>query len=140
MYKPWKPLDRLFTPHPYLEWQVHDRTLMLTWSEWFDNECRFRMEVRFENGLAGLFCFDESVYQTAEDALGVPAETELDWKNFSPIPWPAWISEPNYRKHLYGDLGELFYDIVYSYYIVGSETVLLFDIADSEPVVNVIDT
>lgn len=92
------------------------------------------MEIKFDNGIAGVLCVDESTYQTTS-GLGVPDEHEFDSKGFQPLPWPAWKSEVNYRKNLYGELGELTYEEMYSYYFVGSETVLLLDIADADPVI-----
>jgi len=94
------------------------------------------MEIKFEDAIAGIFCFDESTYQTTRE-LGIPAENEFNSEGFKPIPWPAWRSELNYRKILYGELGEISYTDLYSYYFVGSETVLLVDIADSEAIINV---
>lgn len=136
MYKPWKPVDRILKTHPQIDWKVENRSVVLSWTEWLDNQCQFEMEIKFENGLAGLLSLDESTYQTASD-LGMPLDSELDSGGFEPLPWPAWKSKLNYRKHLYGALGELNYTDFYSYYFVGSETVLLLDIADSEPKINV---
>ncbi|MCF6226713.1 MAG: hypothetical protein L3J22_10505 [Xanthomonadales bacterium] len=114
---------------------MEGRTVSLKWTEWLNNKCQFEMEVQFKEGIAGIYCFDESTYQTTAIHLGVPSEVELDKGGFKPIPWPAWKSELNYRKHLYGDLGAALYENMYSYYIVGSETVILLDVADSEPVI-----
>ncbi len=136
MYKPWKPIDRILSTHPYIDWRVDNRSVILSWTEWLNNECQFEMEVKFEDGIAGIFCLDESTYETTGD-LGIPTGSELVSTGFEPIPWPAWKSELNYRKHLYGELGEISYTDVYSYYFVGSETVLLIDIADSEAIINV---
>lgn len=136
MYKPWKPAGRIFKAHPQIDWKVEQRSVVLSWTEWLDNQCQFEMEIVFENGLAGLLCLDESTYQTACD-LGAPQESELDSEGFEPLPWPAWKSEQNYRKRLYGALGELNYTDIYTYFLVGSDTVLLIDIADSEPTINI---
>lgn len=109
---------------------------MVLWTEWLNNQCQFEMEIKFEHGLAGMLCLDESTYQTASK-LEMPLERELDSEGFKPLPWPAWKSHVNYRRHLYGDLGELNYTNIDTYYFVGSETVLLLDIADVEPEITV---
>ncbi len=136
MYKPWKPIERVFSTHPSIDWRIDNRTVLLNWTEWRNNECQFEMELKFEEGIAGIFCLDESTYQTTR-GLGFPAENEINSEGFKPLPWPAWKSELNYRKHFYGDLGEVSYTAMYSYYFVGSETVILIDIADSEAIINV---
>lgn len=97
------------------------------------------MEIGFEEGAAGVICLDESTCQTT-GTLGISTENELDTEGFEPISWPAWRSEVNHRKHLYGHLGGLVYTDVYSYYFVGSETVLVLDIADSEAIIKVTKT
>jgi hypothetical protein len=94
------------------------------------------MVISFEGGIAGVFAIDESTYSTTE-GIGIPGEEEFDAKDFEPLPWSAWKSERNYRKHLYGILGDVSYRDLYTYYFVGSETVLLLDIADSEPEIDV---
>jgi len=136
MYKPWKPVERIFSTHPFIDWCVSSRSVVLNWTEWLNNECQFEMEVKFEEGLAGILCIDESTYQTTK-LFGIPEESEINTQDFKPLPWPAWKSELNYRKHLYGELGEIIYTEIYTYYFVGSETVLLIDIADAEPVIKV---
>ncbi len=136
MYKPWLPIDRILSTHPVIDWRVDNRSLILTWKEWKNNKSQFEMEIRFDDGIAGVLCLDESTYQTTR-GLGIPDEHELDCEGFQPLPWPAWRSELNYRKSLYGELGEITYKEMYSYYFVGSETVLLLDIADAEPLINV---
>ena len=136
MYKPWKPVDRVFSTHPCIDWCVDSRSVILRWTEWLNNDCQFELELKFEEGVAGIFCLDESTYQTTHE-LGIPAGDEFHSQGFEPLPWPAWKSELNYRKHLYGALGELSYNKMHSYYFVGSETVLLIDIADSEAVIDI---
>ena len=136
MYRPWKPIDRVLGLHPNLDWKVENRSLSISWTEWLHNKCQFEMIITFEGGIAGLITVDESTYSTTQ-GLGIPGEEEFDAKDFAPIPWPAWKSERNYRKPLYGDLGKLCYRDLYTYYLVGNETVLLLDIADSEPVIKV---
>lgn len=135
MYKPWKPIERVLSTHPCIDWRVEGRSVIINWTEWRNSECRFEMELQFV-GIAGIFCFDESTYQTAKN-LGIPSENEIDACGFAPIPWPAWRSTLNYRKHLYGALGEVNYIDVYTYYFVGSDTVLILDVADSEAAIDV---
>lgn len=136
MYKPWKPIERVLSAHPCIDWCVYGRSVILNWTEWRNNECLFEMELKFEEGIAGIFCFDESTYQTAGN-FGIPSDNEIDACGSSPIPWPAWRSALNYRKHLYGDLGKVSYTDVYTYYFVASDTVLLLDVADAEASIDV---
>ena len=136
MYKPWKPVDRTFSPHPQIVWRVENRSVVLVWTEWLNNQRQFEMEIKFENGLAGLLCVDESIHQTVSN-FELPLESELVSESFESLPWPAWKSELNYRKHLYGALGDLIYTAIYSYYLVGSDTVLLLDVADADPEITV---
>ncbi|HEB92315.1 MAG TPA: hypothetical protein ENI94_02390 [Gammaproteobacteria bacterium] len=136
MYKPWKPIERMLYTHPSIDWRVESRSVTVSWAEWFNNTCRFEMEITFKEGIAGIFCFDESTYQTT-NAQCLPTDNEMDGTGFSSIPWPAWKSTLNYRKPIYGELGELIYSDVFSYFFVGGETVLLIDIADSEAIVDV---
>lgn len=137
MYRPWKPIDRVFRPYPSLSWKVENRSITISWTEWLHNKCQFEMVISFEGGIAGVFAIDESTYGTTEN-LGIPGEEEFDAKDFDSLPWPAWKSERNYRKQLYGILGDVSYRDLYTYYFVGSETILLLDIADSKPQIDII--
>ncbi len=77
MYRPWKPIERIFSTHPYIDWCVSNRTIVLNWTEWLDKECQFEMELKFEEGITGIFCLDESTYQTTAE-FGLPAEPEIN--------------------------------------------------------------
>jgi len=75
------------------------------------------LEIEFDGGLAGFHAFDSG--------------------DFKPLPWPFWRSESNDRIRLYGDLGQISYGNIDTYYLVGADTVLWFDIADCTPTITV---
>ena len=112
MFLPWKPIERNLSTHPHIDLNLEGRSVIFNWTEWRSQACQFEMEIKFDNGVAGLFCVDESTYQTTEEFV-LPNESEIDPSDFKPIPWPAWRSELNFRKHLYGELGELNYIELY---------------------------
>jgi hypothetical protein len=92
------------------------------------------LEIEFDGGLAGFHAFDESTYQSTE---GPPGPDAFDGGDFKPLPRPFWRSESNDRIRLYGSLGQFLYENIDTYYLVGAETVLWFDVADCTPTVTV---
>jgi len=132
LYIPWKPIEHTLEPHPDLSWNVTGRTLTLDWIQVFGSE--IRLEIVFHDGLAGLVAVDESAYQSA-GGLGLPVPAMLYSSGFSSLPWPAWKEANTSRAQLYGDLGKVCYRLMDSYWFVGTDTVLLIDVADCEPLV-----
>lgn len=135
MYKPWQPLSLAFSCHPLLNWKNDGRTLQILAEFWMTGAAGLKLSILFEEGLAGFHAFDESTYQSVEDLLG---PNLLDGEGFDHLPWPFWISRSNDRINLYGDLGQLCYKHIDTYWLVGAETVLWFDIADAEPKVSIV--
>lgn len=130
MYKPWQPLGLVLSCHPLLQWKNDGRTLHILAEFWMTGAAGLKLSITFEEGLAGFHAFDESTYQSVE---GLPGPNLLDGKNFNHLPWPFWISPANDRISLYGDLGQICYEHIDTYWLVGAETVLWFDVADAAP-------
>ena len=134
MYRPWKPLDLCLSCHPALEWRVEGRTIVIIAEFWMTGAKGLVLEIEFDEGLAGFHAFDESTYQSTE---GLPGPDELDGSDSEPMPWPFWRFKSNDRIGLYGDLGKISYDQIDTYYLVGADTVLWFDVSDCEPTVRI---
>lgn len=134
MFRPWNPIKRRLRTHPSLSWKIDDLSVTINWEEWRNQVCEFSMRIHFADGLVGHIATDESIhfvapYFPSEDNLINDAGVEL--------PWPAWISDKNYRLPLYTEYATTIYKSVVSYYFHGSETVLLLDINDSEPEIEI---
>jgi len=133
MYRPWKPLDLCLSCHPIFKWRVDGRTISIIAEFWMTGALGLILEIQFEEGLAGFHAYDESTYQSVE---GLPGPNDFDISDFKPTPWPFWVSDSNDRIQLFGDLGEISYEKIDTYYLVGGDTVLWFDVSDCEPSVN----
>ncbi|MBW3532401.1 hypothetical protein [Shewanella sp. NKUCC06_TVS] len=153
-YQPWFPVSRNLKPHPNLSCRLEHLSLTILWQE-LDNDA-FTMELYFPT-ISGIQVIDESSYQTFLDNISdnfidiqhddknntpFPIDSDLNIKNQSnadyfSLPWPIWKSVKNARRPYYGELGEHIYQDLYSYYIVGADSVYLID-TDVEPTVNVL--
>lgn len=139
-YQPWFPLERSLSPYPLINCQLNNLSLTLSWQG--QSGTPLAMEIYFPT-IAGLQIIDESSYQTYchqlnnnETAFPLEQELNIDFikrDDFS-LPWPAWKSVKNARLHCYGQLGEHIYQNLYSYYIIGQDTVYLID-TECEPVI-----
>jgi hypothetical protein len=118
MYIPWKPVERALGPHPDLSWNVTGRTLTLDRLQGFGPQ--LRLEIVFDNGLAGFVAVDESAYQST-GGFGLALPEMLDRSGFSPLPWPAWKEEDTSRAQMYGDLGTICYKSMDSYWFFGTD-------------------
>lgn len=134
MFHPWKPVSRPLRIHPNLSWRVEGLSLTVTWEEWYDRSCQFRMRIHFADGFVGHLAADESIHF---EVAGFPKEEELIKDGKTQLPWPAWRSEKNYHLAAYGDVGAIYYKSLVTYYLHGSETVLMFDINNAEPQITV---
>jgi hypothetical protein len=134
MFRPWKPVDHRLRTYPSLSWKIENLSVTIHWEEWRNQVCEFRMKIHFADGLVGHLAADESIHFAApffpsEEVLIHDSETEL--------PWPAWVSDKNFRLPLYTDYAASIYNSLVSYYFHGSETVLLLDINDAEPEIEI---
>lgn len=153
-YQPWFPVSRNLKPHPNLSCRLDHLSLTILWQE-LDNDT-FTMELYFPT-ISGIQVIDESSYQTFLDNISnnlsdiqhddksntpFPIDSDLNITNQSNVdyfslPWPIWKSVKNARLPYYGELGEHIYQDLYSYYMVGADSVYLID-TDVEPTVNVL--
>ncbi|HAY96705.1 MULTISPECIES: hypothetical protein [unclassified Shewanella] len=153
-YQPWFPVSRNLKPHPNLSCRLDHLSLTILWQE-LDNDA-FTMELYFPT-ISGIQVIDESSYQTFLDNISdnfsdiqhhdksntpFPIDSDLNITNQSNVdyfslPWPIWKSVKNARRPYYGELGEHIYQDLYSYYMVGADSVYLID-TDVEPTVNVL--
>ena len=135
MYVPWKPLGYNLNLYPVISGiSLDEDELKLTIKEYENESLLFEMEILFQD-LVGIQIVDESTFQTMKD-LSYPENDDIDNENqeFSPL----WKSTSNYRRDVYGVLGEALYDELYSYWIIGNTFVYLIDTQESEPIVKIL--
>lgn len=157
-YQPWFPVERKLKPHPDLSCRLEGVSLTLLWQEL--NDCAFSMEIHFPT-IAGILVIDESSYQTFSNSIHVnlnddlgsninnekintpfPIDIDLNMTNpsrsdYFSLPWPIWKSVRNARRPYYGELGENIYQSLYSYYIVGADSVYLID-TETKPEIKIL--
>jgi hypothetical protein len=73
----------------------------------------------------------------AADPGELPGPDAFDSGDSRPLPRPFWRSESNARIRLCGDPGQLLYENIDTYHLVGADTVLWFDVADCSPTITV---
>jgi len=83
------------------------------------------MMIEFSHGIVGLFMFDETTDRTA---IHSPENTlAFDHSMSDSDGCEAWVEENSPRKALYGELGELLYEKIDSYYFEGQSINFLID-------------
>lgn len=126
MFKPWQPFGYVLKKQQCgFDISINERTIKIIRSQWINQECVDAMTIEFSHGIAGLFMFDET---TDRSAVYSPENTlAFDLSTFDSDGSEAWIEENSPRKALYGELGELFYEKIDSYYFVGQSINFLID-------------
>jgi hypothetical protein len=92
------------------------------------------MRIHFPTGVVAVLSVDESIHFAAPF---IPTDAELTADDSTPTPWPAWISDVNYRRPHYSSYAEEIYSSVVSYYIHGDDVVVLLDINGVDPEITV---
>lgn len=133
MFKPWQPFDHVLKRQQCsFEISIIERTIKIIRSQWINKECVDAMTIEFTHGIVGLFMFDET---TDRSAIYSPENTlAFDHSTIDSDGCEAWFEENSPRKALYGELGELFYEKIDSYYFLGQSINFLID-TNKAPVV-----
>jgi len=136
MFAPWHPIPDDNLEMPQLSISTRGTSLRIHWQPtWQGAPC---FDIVFAKGLASLLVIDESTFGSFKSDLWPTAS-----ERFAPSPkhghaWHAWREEDPQRRNLYGDLGKLNYQHVTSYLFTGGDIVLLVDIGDCLPVVELL--
>lgn len=133
MFKPWLPFgDTLINQRCGFEISIIERTIKIMRTQWLNKECIEAITIEFSHGIVGLFMFDETTDRTA---IYSPENTlKFDHSTTGSHGCETWIEEDSPRKALYGELGEMFYEKIDSYYFLGQSINFLID-TNKAPVV-----
>jgi hypothetical protein len=136
MFMPWRPIPDDDLDMPRLSISTRATSLQIHWRPTWKNAPCF--DIVFAKGLASLLVLDESTFASFKSDLWPTAPGR-----FAPSPrqgqsWHAWREEDPQRRDHYGDLGRLNYQQVTSYLFTGGDIVLLVDIGDCLPVVELL--
>lgn len=130
MYEPWQPLGRDLESWPGLDISIEHRTVKITLSNWRSEICVFAMQFVFTHGVVGMHVWDERIPQATN--LGMPADEEFCAYHRG---YPVWVDRTGSRLGIYGEYASTIYKQVDSYVFYGQSTVVVLDVADTEPLV-----
>jgi hypothetical protein len=137
MYVKWIPITGVKLDMPQLQLTVSGASLTIGWKSTFGQGAN--LSIHFDGAVAGMIVLDESTLFGIPD-LGMPLPSEFDEGGDTGESCFAWRESDSARKVRYGQYGADHYKRLDSYYLYGGNILVLADIYDCVPVINVVPT